>query len=271
MKLLPVALALGLLAGPALAQDQPAGPPPLPGRGDRAGELELLPEIGRIGARAFVSAGPSWNPYGVGQGFHVGGGIDLPLFHAPGGKVSYSLLVDLGLGTGDPFVITDSVAYVANLAAGASPAAALAGPPGAPFPVRRAVRTRLRLLQVSPFGLKYSLQRGGSRLRPYLGAGLDVDVVISSQDPERDESLAFTGSAPFDAPLIGGQIAQAPELTALGLPTGQGNLELGFHAGAGLEVRVSPGVSLALDYRFSGIGSEPARLHTVSAALGFHF
>ena len=59
------------------------------------------------------------------------------------GKLSYEIL-----GGAEPrhqrpeFAITDQVAYVANLAAGASNADALAGPPAAPFPVRRKVRTR---------------------------------------------------------------------------------------------------------------------------------
>ena len=96
-------------------------------------------------------------------------------------------------------------------------------------------------------------------------------VVISKQTPEKSESLQFTGTSPFDAALVGGLIAQAPELAALGLPTGQGNVELGFHAGAGVEVRVSSGLSLNLDYRFTGVGGTSQRLHALSAALGLHW
>ena len=70
-----------------------------------------------------------------------------------------------------------------------------------------------------------------------------------------DESLEFRGGPPFDAPLIGGTVAQAPELAALGYPTGQGNIELGFHAGGGVEARVARRLSVNFDYRFSSIGS----------------
>jgi len=58
----------------------------------------------------------------------------------------------------------------------------LAGPPGAPFPVRRAVPTELHLRQVSPFALRYTIRSlDHVRLRPYFGAGLDMVVVIAEE------------------------------------------------------------------------------------------
>jgi hypothetical protein len=233
---------------------------------------ELLPDLGRIGSEAGILGGASWNPYEVGLGFHLGGFFNVPLARVPGGKLSYELLVCLADATSAPFTITDPIAYVANLASGASPAAALAGPPGAPFPVRRRVTTELRLLQVSPFGLRYTIKSlDHVRLRPYLGAGLDVLVVISKQRPQAAESIPFNGTSPFDADLIGGLVAQAPELAQRGLPTGQGNIELGFHAGGGLEVRVARGLSLNFDYRFTGVGGTTRTQHAVSAAFGLHW
>jgi opacity protein-like surface antigen len=137
--------------------------------------------------------------------------------------------------------------------------------------VTRDVTTRLHLLQVAPFSLKYQIQSFDHlRLRPYFGVGLDFVVVITRQDPVRDESLVFTGTAPFDAALVAALIAQAPELEARKVPTGQGNMEIGGHAMAGMEVRVSRGLSLNLDYRFTRIGST-GNLHAVNAALGFHW
>ena len=172
----------------------------------------------------------------------------------------------------DPFLITDPLAYVANLAVGASPAAALAGPPGAPFPVRRQVRTRLRVLEVAPFCLKYTVTAlDHLRLRPYASAGADVVVVVTRQTPERDESLLFPGSSPFDGPLIAGLVSQAPELQARGIPSGQGDIETGFHAGGGLELRLSKGLSVNMDYRLTGIGGVGSRLHAFSSGLGIHW
>jgi len=264
-----------LLAGasaPAFAQ-QPAGPPPAgEEKGSGRGVHELLPGIGKLGAQVGVALGASWNPYLVGRGLLGAAYVDLPIARAPGGKLSYELLMALSHAESDPFTITDPLAFVANLAAGASRADALSGPPLAPFPVRRDVRTTLRLLQVSPFGLKYTYGApGAAPVRPYLAAGLDVLVVISHQTPERDESLLFAGQPPFDGPLLGGLVAQAPELSARGLPTGQGDLRLGGHAGAGLELRASASVSLNLDYRFTRVEGRHGQLHALSGSLGLHW
>jgi hypothetical protein len=266
-----VLLAFGPL--PLMAQEPQGAPPPTSQRVEAgSGVHELLPGIGRIGAEVGIFGGLSSNPYEVGRGYELGGYIDLPLARAPGGKLSYEILMSLSHGLSDPFTITNPLAYVANLAAGADREAALAGPPRAPFPVRRQVRTRLRVLEVSPFAFKYTVTRfDGARIRPYFAAGIDFAVVISRQDPVGDESSQFTGTAPFDDPLIGGIVAQAPELTARGLPTGQGHVAPGFHAQGGVEVRVSKGVSLNADYRVAGIDGTRARLQSLTGALGFHW
>jgi opacity protein-like surface antigen len=265
-------VALGGLFAPLGRAQEAAGPPPPTSTRTAAGlEVhELLPDVGKIGSQVGFWGGVSWNPYEVGTGFQVGGFIDLPLVRFAGGKLSYEILLGFSQGTGDAFVATNPVAYVANLAAGASPAAALAGPPQAPFPVQREVTLNLRLLQVSPFSLKWTLSREVTRLRPYVVVGGDFLVVLTRVDPLRDESLAFTGTSPFDDALIGGLVAQAPELGARGIPSGQGNLELGGHAAAGLEVRLSPTLSLNLEYRFTQVGTK-AHLQTAHAALGFHW
>jgi opacity protein-like surface antigen len=227
--------------------------------------------LGRIGAQVGFSVGPAWHPFGVGQGVQATGFADLPLAQGFGGRLSYRIDVTLASGESAPFTITDPIAFVANLAAGADQASALAGPPRAPFPVRRQVRTRARLLVVSPFALRHTftgLDR--LRLRPYLLAGVDAVVTITKQVPVADESLIFTGTGPFDDALIGGLVAQAPELAARGLPTGQGNIDFGYHAGAGLEIRLSRGVSLALDYRLTRFDNRHT-LQGLGAGLGVHW
>ena len=268
-------LAVALLVGSRAASAQePAGPPPPSSKVEDRGTavIELLPEIGRIGAQAGVMAGLSRNPYGVGRGVQAAGYLDVPLGRVAGGKMSYELVVGFSHGRSDPFVITDPLAYVANLATGASPAAALVGPPGAPFPVRRSVRTRLRVLDVAPFTLKYTVTAlDHVRVRPYLLAGADVVVVITRQTPVQDESLLFPGTSPFDGPLLGGLVSQAPELQARGIPTGQGDIEAGFHAGGGVELRLTKALSLNLDYRFTGIGGADHVLHAFSSGLGIHW
>jgi hypothetical protein len=228
-------LALAGLAVPAAGQE-PVAPPPPSGSRSAAGPevLELLPDIGRIGAEVAVFAGPSWNPYEAGRGVELGGYIDLPLRRLAGGKLSYEIFLGLSLATSDPFSLTI---------------------PTLP-PQQRSVRTRLRILHASPFALKYVITRwDGARVRPYLNAGADVLVVISEQ--ERAEGGTLT--------------PQAPELEARGLPTGQGNIELAGHAAAGCELRISAGVSLNVEHRFTTTARAHGRLHGTSAALGFHW
>jgi hypothetical protein len=269
-----LALAFVLIARPVLAQEAPvATPPPSSNRVEAGpGVHELVPDIGKIGSEVGILGGASWNPYQAGSGIAAGGFVDLPLARVPGGKLSYEILLSLSSATSAPFVITDPIAYVANLASGAAPAAALTGPPLAPFPVRREVTSRLRVLELSPFALKWTITRlDDARLRPYFTAGLDFIVVITRQDPVRDESLIFTGTSPFDDALIGGLIAQAPELAARGYPTGQGNIDWGFHGSAGFEVRLSKTLSLNADYRYVGIDGTKHSLHSASLALGFHW
>ena len=269
-----LAVLLGASEQPLFAQAPQGPPPPSLGATDTGAAVhELLPGIGKIGAEVAIFGGASWNPYSIGQGGELGGLIDLPLAKAPGGKLSYEIFIGLSLATSDPFTITDSIAFVANLATGASRQAALQGPPLAPFPVTREVRTRMRLLHLSPFALKYTLTRwDAARIRPYLNAGLDFLVVLTREEPLRDESLLFNGTAPFDDPLIAGLLAQAPELTARGVPTGQGHFQLGGHAAVGFELRLSKGLSLNLEYRFTGSeGGSKGRLHSAIGALGFHF
>jgi opacity protein-like surface antigen len=233
---------------------------------------ELLPDLGRIGSEVAAFGGASWNPYDVGQGFQVGGLVDLPLFRLPGGKLSYELLIALSGAHSDPFTITDLGAYLANLAAGASPSAARAGPPYAPFPLVRSVRTRLRVLQISPAGFKHTIQAlDRLRLRPYLDAGFDFLVVLTSEEPDTAGGRPVPVSNAANDALGGAFPALAPELVARGIPSGQGTIEIGFHAGGGIEIRVSGGISLNLDYRFTGIGGTQQHLHAASFGLGFHW
>src|SRR5688500_2707640 len=102
--LLPALGLATLLAAPEVWAPEPtAPPPPSLGTGHETSRYhELLPEIVRIGSQVAAELGAAWTPYDAGQGLHLGGYVDLPLFKAPGGKVSYELLVDVSLGRTDP-------------------------------------------------------------------------------------------------------------------------------------------------------------------------
>lgn len=261
----PLIFSLIVCVGPVppVHAQEPVTPPPSPGAPGPVEPLELLPAIGRIGAAVGVHGGWSKNPYSLGAGSQGVGFINLPLKKLGAGVLSYELTVRFARSTSDPITITNAVAFIANLAATGR------GETG-PFPYRRAVRSVGSIFLVEPVGFKYAIHSLG-RFRPYVVAGAGVGVVITKEVPEVDSSLLFTGTAPFDADLIAGLVAQAKELEALGRPTGQGNLEIAGHAGAGFEYRVSPGLSLQADYRFTKLSGRNASMQIASAGFGIHF
>lgn len=263
---------------------------------------ELVPDIGKIGAEVGLLFTASLNPYHLNGGSFGGGFIDLPLFNAPRwmpGKFSYEILVGMSNST-TKMMTTSNVAQVANLAVltAVNPNGGLAnvtqavtGTGAAPFPVTTLTATRLRLLDVIPFSMKYTttaLDR--RRLRPYAVLGWGTYVTIHEQTPadaanglgvrtnanlppailSAVEQL-YGGKSPFGAPLVAGQIGQSPELEALGLPSGHGNLDYGVEGAAGVEIRLNRGFSLGFDARFNKIAGTPGLLTTFGSRLGFHF
>jgi opacity protein-like surface antigen len=209
-----------LIAGTAVAQEPSTPPPPAGGSGQAGSRYhELLPDIGLIGAQVGAAAGWSHNPYGIGSGWELGAFIDLPLARHGSSRLSYEIWMSLSGGS--------------------------------------ASSERLRLLDVSPFALKYTFTRfDGVRLRPYLTAGVDVTLAV----------MDFPGR-PFpdfdirDAPPSGfGRTTSASDTT----------LGLGAHAGGGVELRVSRGFSLNLDYRYTRAEADQS-LHSATAVFGFHW
>lgn len=232
---------------------------------------ELLPNLGQIGAATSFSAGRHLGIYSGSGGSFFQGAVELPLLRAPGGKVLYEFSAGL-ISQQSPIRITSNVAQVANLAL-LGPGQlqdALRGIGSAPFPVSINATTDLSLLQVSPFTLKYRFNLlDRFRLRPYALLGFGTYVTISSQNsvsglrpdanlsPEQIALLRnlFGNGAPFGGSLIGGQIAASPEVSALGIPSGQGAIHIGLLSGAGVEWRIRPRFSLGVDYRFHRLGS----------------
>jgi opacity protein-like surface antigen len=259
---------------------------------------ELLPEIGKVGAEVGMLFSGSLNPYHLGTGESAGGFIDLPLFDRPAwlhGKVSYEISIGLSR-VKQTFTTTSNVAQVANLTVlnAVNPAGGLqnvldsvSGTGAAPFPVTAPTTTTMKLLQVVPFSFKYTttvLDR--FRLRPYALLGFGAYVTIHEQSPTNIgvrtnanlppavlflvESV-YGGTSPFGAPLVAGQIGQSPELEARGLPSGHGNLDLGYLAGGGIEYRVTHNLSLGLDGRWNRIADAPGSLFIFGARFGMHF
>ena len=290
-----------------LAAPAPAAPAPqTPAIKMRAGYQpppELVPEVGKIGAEVGVLVGGSTNPFQLNRGMFTGGFIDLPLFDKPEwlhGKISYEISVGMSQSN-TTFNTTSNVAQVANLAVlnalnpnGGVPnvVAAVTGTGAAPFPVVTSTLTRLRLLEVVPFSFKYTnTALDHWRLRPYAILGFGTFVTIHSQNPARGSPATFGvrpdaavppsilatvnslfgGTSPFGAPLVAGQISQAPELVARGLPGGNGNIDFGLHTGAGLAIRLNRNFSLGFDVRYNQIAGSNGGFTTFGSRIGVHF
>jgi len=289
-----MALLLATPTPPAM-RTQTVELPPVSQRGEVT-PPELVPEIGKIGAEVGVVLSGSANPFHLNTGQDLAGFIDLPLFEpkAIHGKIGYEIRVGLSQAK-TKLRTTSNVAQVANLTAltvlnPSNPIQnlvdAVSGTGAAPFPVTALTETRSKVLQVVPFSLKYSatgLDR--FRLRPYAVLGFGIFVTIHNQTPTINgvradanvppDQLAlvkqvFGGTAPFGGPLVGGQITQAQELQARGLPFGAGNIDFGMHTGAGLELRLSRNVSLGFDARYNRLSGGQS-LGTFGTRFGFHF
>ena len=247
---------------------------------------ELLPNLGQIGATSSFAIRTHSGPYSGGRGTYFSGAVSLPLMKAPGGQLLYEF--SAGLTQSESSLrLTSNVAQVANLAV-LGPGAltdALRGTGAAPFPVIIDTRSNLDVLQVLPFTLKYQSTRLARwKLRPYATLGFGLYVTISNQTtltglrsdanlpPELKAALAtlFGNGAPFGGALIGGQITAARELTALGIPSGQGGISPGFQTGTGLEWRWKPRFSWGVDLRWNRLNGG-ANFYTIAPRGSFHF
>jgi hypothetical protein len=246
---------------------------------------ELLPNLGQIGAGASFLAGRHLGVFGGSGGSYFQGSVELPLLRLPGGKLAYEFSVGLARQQ-TSLRLTSNVAQVANLAV-LGPGQlvdALRGTGSSPFPVSIQTTSDLSLLNVSPFTLKYRLHLlDRFRIRPYGLLGFGTYVTISSQfsgfglRPEANLSAEqtallnslFGNGAPFGGSLIGGQLAASRELSALGVPSGQGGIDLGILGGAGVDWRLHPRFSLGVEYRFHRFGG--FQYSTIAPRGTFHF
>jgi hypothetical protein len=276
----------------AEARDSVPSNPPQPQDAPRALPQELLPNLGKIGATASFRAGANSGPFALNTGGFFGGAIELPLALLPGGRLNYE--ISLGLAqTSRTLPVTSNVAQISNLAVltalnpnnGASNIQqALSGTGDSPFPVTSNGNWKVQVLELVPFALKYnSTLLDRYRLRPYAVLGLGTYVSISNQlvasgiranstlsPPTLQALTALLGPSPFGGSLIGGQIAPASQLSAQGLPAGQGGIDIGVHFGTGIEYRWTNGLSVAFDARFNRV-PDGLSYHTTTASWGWHF
>jgi hypothetical protein len=257
------------------------------------GPQELLPNLGKIGAAAFVDAGINTGPFSLGRGSFFGGGLSLPLALAPGGRLNYEVTVALAQNNRQ-LPITSNVAQLINLSVlnalypnggTANIQQAFSGTGAAPFSVTVPAHWHVQTLQVVPLALRYELTHWDRhRVRPYAVVGLGTYVTISNQatmDAVRQnadlppQTLAllqslFSSGSPLSGALVGGQIATAAELQQRGIPAGQGGISIGLQIGGGVEWRLAGGLSTAIDSRYNYAPGGTSYNETISR-IGWHF
>lgn len=242
---------------PSLAQQGQPGTP-----------RELLPELGQIGAQVSLLLGVARNPFEAEQGLLAGGQIDLPLVRVGGGKISYQIAVTNQMATTD-VLITSPLSAVGDLLkadglGGTLTSKILSSLKNVP------AEEDLDLLTVLPFGLKYTVMSlDHVRVRPYIVGSFGVYVTITDQTP--NANLAAVDSR-LGGGFIGGIAPEAIELTARGVPEGQGDIRFGGNVGGGVEFRIAARSSLGVEYRFHKVGDGPnGTFSTVVGKIGLHF
>ena len=242
-----------LASAPSSAQEPPPGTP-----------RELLPDLGQIGAQVALLLGFSTNPFAIDDGFLGGGAIDLPLFNVGGGKISYEIMVTHQTATTD-VRFTSPLSAIGDLLAADGLGNTLTSQ------VLSSLRDLpaeedLNLLTVLPFGLKYTITSFDHlRLRPYIVGSYGVYVIFTVQDP------ALTVDPRLQGDFVGGIVPQAMELTARGVPEGQGNVRFGGNVGGGVEFRFIGRSSVGFEYRYHKIDDTNGDFSTFVGKLGFHF
>ena len=225
---------------------------------------ELLPELGQIGAEVALLGGVATSPFKADRGTLIGAVIDLPIAKAGSGKLSYEIAITNQRANTD-VRITSPLSAVGDLLAADGLGNTLTSKTLSSLKNLPA-KENFDVLAVLPFGLKYTiLSLDHARVRPYVVGSMGVYVTISKQDP------SVTADARLAGAFIGGISPESPELTARGMPSGQGDIRLGGNIGGGLEVRAARRASIGVEYRFHAMQGANAQFSTVVGKLGLHF
>ncbi|MDO8793577.1 MAG: hypothetical protein Q7J25_03055 [Vicinamibacterales bacterium] len=265
---LGLTLIVGLATTPRLfaePQQSAQAPAAAPAKAQDGTPRELLPDLGQIGAEVSLVFGLSTNPFAADRGMTAGGYIDLPVFRVPGGKLSYQIGIVNHTATTD-VRITSPLSAVGDLLAadglgGTLTSRVLSSLKDMP------AKEDMDVVAVLPFGMKYTVMTlDHLRVRPYLVAASGVYVTITEQNPHLTVDPRLAGT------FIGGIAPQAVELTARGIPEGQGDVRFGMNAGGGIEVRLTSRGSLGVECRFHRLdASTNSTFSTFVGKLAFHF
>lgn len=255
-------ITMSLVVAPtSTASAQPAA---AAAQGSSGTPRELLPDLGHIGAQVSALVGGASSPFEADGGWLLGGLIDLPVANVPGGKLSYEIAITNQRASTD-VIITSPLSAVGDLLAADGLGGTLTSRVLASLKAMPATE-QMDVMAVAPFGLKYTFTSlDHKRIRPYLVGAVSVYVTITEQNPH------LTVDPRLGSAFIGGISPEAIELTARGVPEGQGDVRFGGNVGGGFEVRVAGRASIGVEARIHKMEGKNGQFATWLAKTGIHF
>lgn len=188
-----------------------------------------------MGGEFALTIGAQTGPFDVGTGWYMSGELGIPLFVNDTGEIMG--LINIGVGKSDDNILVEPTTNV--IVPGLLP-----------------TQTEVNLSTVSIIlGLKYKLLKHNI-VQPFVLAGPGINIFLNDTDP---------GELP-------GAIAPQPaELSDRGFPSGQGNVELGLHAGGGVDFNVTQKIFVGAEARFNWVDRTNGSWGTYGARVGFKF
>ncbi|NIQ16615.1 MAG: outer membrane beta-barrel protein [Candidatus Dadabacteria bacterium] len=188
-----------------------------------------------MGGEFALTFGAQTGPFDVGTGWFLAGELGIPLMNVESGKIMG--LVSIGVGKNDDNISTE-------------PTVNLLEPGLLPEQTEVDLSTVTILL-----GLKYKLLMH-DLVQPFILAGPGINVFLNDTDP---------------GDIVGGIAPQPAELSDRGFPSGQGNVELGLHAGVGVDFNLTEKIFLGGEARINWVDRENGTWGTYGVRTGFRF
>lgn len=198
-------------------------------------QVSMAQEHEKMGGEFALTVGAQTGPFETGTGFFMSGELGIPVYWHEYGKLMG--LINIGVGNTDDSISTEPT--VNALEPGLLPE-----------------QTNVDLTTVSIIlGLKYKLTMHDI-VQPFVLAGPGINIFLNDTDP---------GDIP------GGIAPQPAELEDRGFPTGQGNAEIGLHAGAGVDFNITETIFVGVEGRFNWVDRENGAYGTYGVRTGFKF
>lgn len=198
-----------------------------------------------LGGEFALTFGASSGPFTTDTGFFIAGTLDVPLL-ASDPVFGQALLGEVLIGWSRTSTNRLTI----------SP---LSVDPDIPANVVTNTKFEVTTLQVA-LDFKYKIDKPFAPIAPYVVLGPSFYVFLGN-----------TSGSPLGGDFIGGVAPQPVELQEINFPAGQGNVEIGFNVGAGIDVHIAKRLILGAEYRYNAVAKEDASHSTFGGKIGLRF